>query len=49
MHDELLVEAYIDEADRVSAILKEEMENAVDMAVPMEAEVHRGSTWYEAK
>ncbi len=49
VHDELLVEAYIDEADRVSAILKEEMENAVDMAVPMEAEVHRGSTWYEAK
>lgn len=49
VHDELLIEAYNDEADRVSAILKEEMENAVDMAVPMEVDVHKGSTWYEAK
>ncbi len=49
VHDELLIEAYNDEADKVSAILKEEMENAVDMAVPMLVDVHSGSTWYEAK
>ncbi len=49
VHDELLIEACKDEADRVSALLKEEMENAVNMAVPMEVDVHRGSTWYEAK
>ncbi len=49
VHDELLIEAYKDEADRISSILKEEMENAVDMAVPMEVDVHEGSTWYEAK
>lgn len=49
VHDELLIEACNDEADRVSEILKEEMENAVDMAVPMVVDVHRGSTWYEAK
>ena len=49
VHDELMIEAYIDEADKVSGILKEEMENAASLAVPMPVETSTGKTWYEAK
>lgn len=49
VHDELLIEAYNDEVDMVSAILQEEMENAVELSVPLEAEVHTGETWYDVK
>lgn len=49
IHDELLVEAAISEKDKVVRILKEEMEAAVNLAVPMEAEVKTGFSWYEAK
>lgn len=49
VHDELLIEAYKDEVDRVSAILQEEMENAVTLFVPLVAEVHEGGNWYEVK
>ena len=48
VHDELLVEAPLDEADRASAILREEMEAAAQMAVPLKVDVGQGETWYEA-
>ncbi len=49
VHDELIIEAPEAEKDRVSALLKEEMENAVDMKVSMLADVNSGKTWYDAK
>lgn len=49
VHDELIVEAPRTEADRVSAILQEEMESAADLKVRLAAEVHIGETWYDAK
>lgn len=49
VHDELLVEAPEAEADRASELLKEEMENAVSLSVPMTVEVSRGMNWLEAK
>ncbi len=49
VHDELLIEAYEDEKEKVSAILQEEMEGAVKLAVPMAADVHSGKNWFEAK
>ena len=48
VHDELLVEAPGDEADRASAILREEMEAAAQMAVPLKVDVGQGETWYDA-
>ena len=49
VHDELLVEAKLSEADRVEEILREEMQQAASMRVPLEIDLHRGKNWYEAK
>lgn len=49
VHDELIVEAAEQEAARVEAILREEMENAVALSVRMRVDVHTGKTWYDAK
>lgn len=49
IHDELLVEAFADEADLVEQIMKDEMVNAVDLKVKMEIDLHRGNDWFEAK
>ena len=48
VHDELILE--VKEADREKAekLLKEEMENAVKLAVPMTADVHSGKSWFIA-
>jgi len=49
VHDELIVEASLADADRAAEILHREMENAVQMNVPLTAEVSCGRTWFEAK
>ena len=49
VHDELIIECREELAEQVSALLKEEMENAVKLAVPMTADVHSGKSWYIAK
>ena len=49
VHDELLVEAKLSEVDRVEEILREEMQQAASMRVPLEIDLHRGKNWYEAK
>ena len=49
IHDELLIETFEPEVDIVGKILKSEMEAAIQLAVPMVAEVNQGSNWYEAK
>ncbi len=47
VHDELLIEAHESVADEVLALLRTEMENAVQVTVPLDAEVGVGLTWYE--
>ena len=49
VHDELLIEAHRDCAERAELILREEMENAASLAVPLTVEIHTGDTWYDAK
>lgn len=49
IHDELLIESSEKDAKLAAAILKEEMENAAPMSVPLVAEVYIGKTWYDAK
>jgi DNA polymerase-1 len=49
IHDELLLEAPIDEAEIAVALVHEEMENAAKLSVPLLADVHTGLNWYDAK
>ncbi len=49
VHDELIVEAPRAEAETVSRILREEMEGAASLAVPLDADVHLGGNWLDAK
>ena len=49
VHDEILVETYPEEENAVYAILKEAMEGAAELSVPLVADIHRGFSWYEAK
>ncbi len=49
VHDELIVEAHESEKELVKNILKEEMENAVKLNVPLIADVKSGKSWYDTK
>ncbi len=49
IHDELIIEAPIQEQERVKNLLIEEMENAVILSVPMVADASIAKNWYEAK
>lgn len=49
VHDELVIDAYESEREAVTEILRTEMENAVQLKVPLTVEVHSGRNWYEAK
>lgn len=49
VHDELIIDAYKNELEKVKEILKHEMENAVKLNVPLTADMNVGETWYEAK
>ena len=48
VHDELIVECPEAEAERVCALLKDEMEHVVDYSVPLLVDAKVGTTWAEA-
>ncbi len=49
VHDELICEVPEAQAEIVAQILKEEMENAVKLSVPLRADVKIGRSWFETK
>lgn len=49
VHDELIVEAPDNEVDKASAILKEEMESAFKLSVPLTVDMNSGKSWYDTK
>jgi len=49
VHDELIVEAAKEEQEEVSKLLKENMESAMELKVPLFAELNAGKNWYELK
>ena len=49
IHDELLIEAAQDEVEEVKELLRDNMENAVQLAVPLYVDVHTGDSLYDAK
>ena len=48
VHDELICECPENEAEKVKAILEEEMNNAVILSIPLTAEAKCGHSWAEA-
>ena len=49
VHDELIVECPADEREQVERLLREEMEQVMQLSVPLLAEAHSGSDWLSAK
>ena len=49
VHDELIVEAPDSELAEASKILKEEMENAYALSVPLAVDMNTGKSWYDTK
>ena len=49
VHDELLLEVNIEQAEQARELLCKCMSEAADLAVRLEVDVHEGNNWYEAK
>ena len=49
VHDELVIDCPTTETEAVSKLLKDEMENAVKLSVPMTVEIGIGKNWHETK
>ena len=49
VHDELLIETYTEEEEQVRKILTEQMQQAAELSVRLEIDLHTGTDWYEAK
>lgn len=49
VHDELIIETHIDELEYMKKLLKDEMENAVKLSVPLIVDINWGKNWYDAK
>lgn len=49
VHDELLIETWKEELEEVQDILKCCMEEAAQLSVPLDVDMHAGANWYEAK
>jgi DNA polymerase-1 len=49
VHDELLIEAHKDVADKAYEILVSSMEGCMPLSVPLDVDAHIGSTWFDAK
>jgi DNA polymerase-1 len=48
VHDELVVEVAKGELDQVTALLRQSMENAVEMSVPLDVSIGTGKSWSQA-
>ena len=49
VHDELIIETPEKDAESIVSLLKDTMENACKLAVPLTVEVESGKTWYDTK
>lgn len=47
IHDELIIETYKDELEKVKEIIKNVMENIISLDVPLKVDLEFGDSWYE--
>ncbi|MDZ7331713.1 MAG: DNA polymerase I [candidate division KSB1 bacterium] len=48
VHDELVFEVPIDEVDQMKSLVREEMEGAIELSVPIKVDIGVGKNWLEA-
>ena len=48
IHDELVFDAVREEVEILQKIVKEEMENVIELSVPLTVECNYGNNWLEA-
>jgi DNA polymerase-1 len=48
VHDELVFDVYKDEVEKIKPLIKEKMEQAIEMVVPLTIEMDIASNWLEA-
>ena len=49
VHDEIVLEVPNAELEAIQKLVKETMESAIELSVPLVADENAGQTWYEAK
>ena len=49
VHDEIIIDAKLEEIDILKKIIKDAMENVVKISVPLKVEISTGKNWFEAK
>ena len=49
VHDEMMIEAPVEEAEQIKEIIKTQMEGAITLKVPLIADVSEAENWYECK
>ncbi|MBK1809066.1 DNA polymerase I [Clostridium sp. YIM B02505] len=49
VHDELIINVVPEELEQIKTIIKQEMESAVSLNVPLEVDINIGESWYDAK
>ena len=49
VHDELIVEAHADELETAAAVLRDSMEHALTLSIPLTADIYYGDNWKDIK
>ncbi len=49
VHDELIFEVHPDDLEALTVLVRDTMENAIKLDVPLKVDINTGKTWYEAK
>ncbi len=48
VHDELVFDAHVEEAEELKGLVRERMEGAMELAVPLVVDMGMGKNWLEA-
>jgi DNA polymerase I len=49
IHDELIFEVRASQRDRLASLVREHMEHAIELSVPLEVTVKTGRNWYDVE